>query len=111
MHGKPLLNSFLPSPPAVDVKARTRGPASAAAVRGCLFDARSRMAVWAELPVVATNAAGPVASPAAAALRLGAKYTSPGLSAGLVVNPASSQLQQAFLVGTREGGGGGGPHP
>ncbi|PSC76152.1 solanesyl diphosphate synthase [Micractinium conductrix] len=81
-----------------DVKARTRGPASAAAVRGCLFDARSRMAVWAELPVVATNAAGPVASPAAAALRLGAKYTSPGLSAGLVVNPASSQLQQAFLV-------------
>lgn len=93
-----------------DIKARTRGAASAAAVRACLFDPRTRMAVWAELPVVATSASNgaPLAAVAAAAaaggagagtgLSLGAKYTSPALTVGAVVNPAASQLQQAFLV-------------
>lgn len=84
-----------------DVKARTRGAASAAAVRGCLFDPASRLAVFAELPVAATSPSGgtlPAAAAAGSGLRLGAKYTSPALSVGAVVNPAASQLHQAFVV-------------
>ncbi len=89
-----------------DVKARTRGAASAAAVRGCLFDPASRLAVFAELPVAATSPSGgalPAAAAAGLGLRLGAKYTTPGLSVGAVVNPAASQLQQAFVVGALGG--------
>ncbi|KAI3430560.1 hypothetical protein D9Q98_005153 [Chlorella vulgaris] len=85
-----------------DIKARTKGPASAAALRACFFDPSSKVAVHAELPVMATNYAGGTA-PTAAALRLGAKYTSPTLSVGAVVNPAAGVLQNAFLVG-RSGG-------
>jgi hypothetical protein len=80
-----------------DIKARTKGPASAAALRACFFDPSSKVAVHAELPVMATNYAGGTA-PTAAALRLGAKYTSPTLSVGAVVNPAAGVLQNAFLV-------------
>lgn len=90
-----------------DVKARTRGAASAAAMRGCLFDPASRLAVFAELPVAATSPSGgalPAAAAAGSGLRLGAKYTTPGLSVGAVVNPAASQLQQAFVVGASLGG-------
>lgn len=79
----------------VDIKARTRGASSAAAVRGCLFDPRSNLAVWAELPVVGASASS---APPGAALRLGAKYSSPALSAGAVVNPAQSTLSHAFVV-------------
>lgn len=84
-----------------DVKARTRGASSAAAVRGCLFDPRSNVAVWAEMPVAATNANGSPAASPGAGLRLGAKYASPDLSVGAVINPAQATLSHAFVVSWR----------
>ena len=83
----------------VDVKARTRGPASAAALRACMFDPGSNLAVHAELPVASTGGGGiSGGAGVAAALRLGAKYTTPAFSAGAVVRPGDSTLQHAFLV-------------
>lgn len=85
-----------------DVKARARGAASSAAVRGCLFDPQTNLAVWAELPVAATSGGGGMAAAApggaAAGLRLGAKYVTPQFSAGAVVHPAQSVLSHAFVV-------------
>ena len=75
------------------MKAATRGTASSASVRGCLFDPRSNLAVFAALPLV------PEGAGAAHALRLGAKYTSAAVSAGFIVNPGSSVLQSAWVVG------------
>jgi hypothetical protein len=84
----------------VDIKARTRGPASAAALRACMFDPGSKLAVHVELPVASTGGGSSTAGGAgvAAALRLGAKYTTPTFSAGAVVRPGDSMLQHAFLV-------------
>lgn len=108
--GGSLTLRYQPSPASpytfFDIKARTRGAASAAAVRGCLFDAHSNLAVWAELPVVSTSASGATSAAlgGAQALRLGAKYCSPALSVGAVVNPAQSTLSHAFAVGSAAGG-------
>jgi hypothetical protein len=105
--GGSLTLRYQPSPDVpfsfVDIKARSRGAASAAAVRACLFDPATRLAVYAEVPVVSSSGG---AAPPAAALRLGAKYTTPTFSAGAVVDPAGSVLQQAFVV--RVGGEWGG---
>ena len=80
-----------------DIKARARGATSSAALRACLFDSRSNLAVWAEQPVVATNGSGAGAA-RAAGLRLGAKYVTPGLSVGAVVSPGTATLSHAFVV-------------
>ncbi|GAB4816115.1 hypothetical protein N2152v2_003161 [Parachlorella kessleri] len=92
-----------------DIKAKTEGTASNAALRACIFDPTSRMAFFGLLPLVATAPKGPAAAAVTGSEvsvpQLGLRYTSPTLSCGLItgVRPTHTLLHSTWVVG-RVGG-------
>ncbi|RMZ56210.1 hypothetical protein APUTEX25_002400 [Auxenochlorella protothecoides] len=86
----------------VDVKAGAAGAAgNLATMRACMIDAGSGLAAFAQLPLAPGSKQGALLQ--GQNLRLGARYTSPALSAGAVMSPSQALLHDAWVVG-RVGG-------
>lgn len=81
----------------VDVKAGAAGAAgSAAMLRACMVDAGSGLATFAQLPLAPGAKQEPLLQ--SQNLRLGARYTSPALSAGAILSPSQAVLHDAWVV-------------
>lgn len=83
----------------VDVKMGAFGSSgSVAALRACVVDASTGFSGFAQLPVAGASTKTGSALLQGENLRLGARYTSPSLSAGAIVSPAGAVLHEAWVV-------------
>ncbi len=90
-----------------DIKAAAGRDASQAALRGCLFDPRSGVAVHAAVPLISAqhsaNAgiAGQAIVAPVAAPEVGLRWTSPTLAVGCIAQPGLGTVSKAWLVSRR----------